>query len=101
MEVTSIIAASVMETFPLPDETVIVPNVLPAVVSVTSLLVVVKFVAPAAIMPLCVSAAPAVTVRVPVVPPPRMMASVSLRLVLVRLPPFVAAPKVTVPKLFD
>ena len=41
----------------------------------------------------------AVTFRVPTVPPPRIMALVSLRLALVRLPLFAAVPKVTVPKL--
>ena len=51
--------------------------------------------------PLSVMAPPAVTLRVPAVPPPRTMAPLSLRLAVVRLPLFVAVPKVTVPKLLD
>ena len=87
---------------PVVSEMVTAPKLLAEVASKISAvpLVAVNVVAPVTVTaPLWLMSPAEETFRVPAVPPPRMMAPLSLRVTVVKLPPLLGAPKVTVPKL--
>ena len=95
-------ATSRIVAAPVVSEMVTAPKLLAEVASKISdvPLVAVNVVAPVTVTaPLWLMSPAAVTFRVPAVPPPRMMAPLSLRLTVVKLPPLLGVPKVTVPKL--